>query len=327
MAGAGSSRKAAGLAASACVVALLLGAGGALAQTGSPDDAPAVYSSKGAGIACNEIAQDIDRKKADGERRELDFLLFDAAGRGCLAEAETLVEAGAAIEARDRFGNTPLLIAARMGHEDLVAYLLGQHAAVGQTNLAGSSALLRAVLAGRRKVVELLLSAGADPNLANKQGVTPLDAATFSGEARLVKILLAAGADPQAEDRSGKAPIVYAAGRGFTQVVKILLDAGVDPNRRYGNDLTALMWAAGHANDAPEAEGLATVELLLARGAKVGPLDNRGRNALMIAAERGHSLAVKALLEAGADPAIRDGQGKTALDLAADDAVRQALAR
>ncbi|MHA1527728.1 MAG: ankyrin repeat domain-containing protein, partial [Alphaproteobacteria bacterium] len=86
-------------------------------------------------------------------------------------------------------------------------------------------------------------------------------------------------------------------------------------------------WAAGHSNDVPEAEGLATVEVLLAAGAPVGPADNRGRTALMIAAGRGHAAIVERLVAAGADPEARDNQGKTAADLAATDEVRAVLAK
>ena len=86
------------------------------------------------------------------------------------------------------------------------------------------------------------------------------------------------------------------------------------------------MWAAGHTDDAPIPEGLATVELLLAAGASVAPADDRGKTALMIAAERNHPEIVARLLAAGADPAARDKMGETAADLAASPAVNRALA-
>lgn len=47
----------------------------------------------------------------------------------------------------------------------------------------------------------------------------------------------------------------------------------------------------------------------------------------MIAAERGHVEVVSLLLERGADPTRRDGEGRTALALAADESVRTALTR
>ncbi len=110
-------------------------------------------------------------------------------------------------------------------------------------------------------------------------------------------------------------------------MVQRLLEVGIDPARAYGNNLTALMWAAGHSNDVPEAEGLATVEVLLVAGAPVGPADNRGRTALMIAAGRGHAAIAARLIAAGADRSAHDNEGKTAAALAQSDEVRAVLAK
>jgi ankyrin repeat protein len=90
--------------------------------------------------------------------------------------------------------------------------------------------------------------------------------------------------------------------------------------------LTALMWGAGHANDAPEADGLATVQLLLDRGAAVDRADDRGRTALMIAAERGHLGIVELLLAAGADPGRTDNAGADAAALAATPEITARIA-
>ena len=108
-------------------------------------------------------------------------------------------------------------------------------------------------------------------------------------------------------------------------IVDRLLAAGIDVNARYANDLTVLMWASGHADDASDADGVALVRDLLDRGARVDDADDRGRTALMIAAERGHAEVAKLLLAHGADPARREQQGKTAADLAASDGVRSVL--
>jgi ankyrin repeat protein len=45
----------------------------------------------------------------------------------------------------------------------------------------------------------------------------------------------------------------------------------------------------------------------------------------MLAAERDHPEVVTALLRHGADPMAKDASGRTARDLAANDAVRAAL--
>jgi len=55
--------------------------------------------------------------------------------------------------------------------------------------------------------------------------------------------------------------------------------------------------------------------------------DNRGRTALMIAAALGDASTVGILLQHGAYPTLRDKDGKTAADLAANAEVRARLGR
>ena len=104
-----------------------------------------------------------------------------------------------------------------------------------------------------------------------------------------------------------------------------LLDAGVNINARYGNDLTVLMWAAGYADGAGALDAEAVANLALERGAEIDAKDNRGRTALMIAADAGHTGIVDLLLARGAAREIKDKDGKTALDLASDNAIRTKL--
>jgi ankyrin repeat protein len=89
--------------------------------------------------------------------------------------------------------------------------------------------------------------------------------------------------------------------------------------------LTALMWAAGHEEGVDARAALDVVETLLAAGAPIDAVDNRGRSALMIAAEAGHGPIVDTLLARGADRTIADKSGKRAADLAANEGVRAML--
>jgi len=66
--------------------------------------------------------------------------------------------------------------------------------------------------------------------------------------------------------------------------------------------------------------------LLIERGARLDEQDNRGRTALMIAAELGHTPAVDLLLAHGADKSLKDKQGKTAGDLTSLTELRDKLA-
>jgi uncharacterized protein len=138
--------------------------------------------------------------------------------------------------------------------------------------------------------------------------------------------LLARGADERAPDETGKPPIVYAAAAARLAVVKRLLARNIDANARYSNDLTALMWASGPDDKASEAQAIEVVSFLLDAGAHVDDRDDRGRTALMIAAEGGHAGIANVLLARGADPSLKDKAGKRAADLTVVSALRERLA-
>jgi ankyrin repeat protein len=189
----------------------------------------------------------------------------------------------------------------------------------------GSTPLMLAIHAGRPGVARALLQAGADVDAVNAQGETALSEAAYAADAATGALLLAKGAKAGTLDRSGKAPIGYAAARGAARLVGLLLDAGVDVNAAYGHGLTAAMWAAGFSDLTAEADAVATLKLLIARGARLDAVDDRGRSALMIAAALNRFATARVLRDAGADPGLRDKSGRTAADLAATAEMRDLL--
>ena len=66
----------------------------------------------------------------------------------------------------------------------------------------------------------------------------------------------------------------------------------------------------------PPRDGLATLRLLIERGADVNMRDNRGWTALTTAAYRNHPGVIEQLLAVGADPAPTDKEGRTPLSIA-----------
>lgn len=275
---------------------------------------------------CQEQEQAYEQIKKAATTVEVNNALLSAAAKGCLPLARRLLDEGASLQARDRLGMMPLARAAKSGHADIVDLFLQRGASVDARNLDGSSALFLAAEDDNLAIVETLIAHGADPNLTGRSGLTPIAAAAYMGNEPLVQLLLKHGADPKTVDVSGKGPICYAGGRGFTSIARVLLEHGVDVNTRYGNNLTALMWAAGHADAAGTNDVKELMTLLIDAGAKLDEQDNRGRSALMIAASLGHTTAVDLLLAHGADKGLRDKDGKTAADLAADEALRTKLA-
>jgi ankyrin repeat protein len=275
---------------------------------------------------CQEQEQNYEQIKTTAGPIEINSALSLTADKGCLSLARRLLDDGASLASRDRLGAMPLSHAAAAGHADIVDLFISRGAAINSRNLDGSTALFLASEQDNRAVVQTLIAHDADVNMPGRSGLTAIAAAAYMGNEPLVRLLLENKADPGVVDATGKTPICYAGGRGFTPVVRDLLDHGIDVNIRYGNDLTALMWVAGHDDGAGSQDVVDILTLLIDHGARLDDQDNRGRTALMIAASLGHDKAVEVLLARGADKRLRDKEGKTAMDLSADDALRIKLA-
>jgi hypothetical protein len=191
--------------------------------------------------------------------------------------------------------NAKLLVAARNADGPAIARALQQGAAVNSRNRLGETALIVVLKKDRVDLARVLLDAGADVNQAAINGVTPLMTAAYGGHTEIVRALVAKGADIAAVDRLKKNAIIYASGEGRTDIVKLLLDKGVDPNAVYANDLTALMWAAGYGQTE-------AVKTLLAAGAKTSLKDNRGKTAADIASEAKHEETARLLAQMAERP-------------------------
>jgi ankyrin repeat protein len=277
---------------------------------------------------CSEFDAELDRGLAKApDSIQLNNFLFEAAHKGCGPELKRLLQSGASRLSRDREGDTALALAARAGRGAIVETLLAgaspeERRQIDMPDARGSTPLMIAIHSGRASVAKTLLEAGASVGAINALGETALAEAAYAGQEDIGDLLLKKGAKADTLDRYGKSPICYAAARGATRLVGELLDAGVDVNARYGGQLTALMWASGFPDLTPTDHAVATVRLLIAHGAKLDLVDDRGRSALMTAAALNRFDTAKALLAAGANRALRDKAGKSAADLAATDEMR-----
>jgi uncharacterized protein len=274
---------------------------------------------------CQELGRRFQTAKPQITAIEVSMTLFSATDANCVALVEELLDYGASVDARDRLGARPLSHAARLGHLEMVDLLLARGAPIDARNLAGATALYFAAEGGRTSVAKRLIERGADVKLTGRSGISPVAAAAYAGNDMIVEALLANGADERAPDETGKPPIVYAAAGARLDVVKRLLARNMDINARYPNDLTLLMWAAGPDEKVPEARAIEVVTYLLDAGALIDDRDDRGRTALMIAAEGGHAELAGLLLARGADPALKDKAGKRAADLTVLSSLRERL--
>jgi ankyrin repeat protein len=89
----------------------------------------------------------------------------DAIRRGDAADVHNLLQRGADVNARDRHGQTGLMLAAHAGHRGVVETLLAHGANLNVTAKFGLSALMLAVVAGHEEIARLLARAGSDLSL------------------------------------------------------------------------------------------------------------------------------------------------------------------
>ncbi len=107
-----------------------------------------------------------------------------------------LIEAGADVNERSKFGSTVLIITARLGRNQLVDILLRSGAEINATvEGSGLTALACAVRGEHTETVRLLIEAGADLETIDKSGNTPLMTAKSKRSEEIVKLLKEAGAE------------------------------------------------------------------------------------------------------------------------------------
>jgi ankyrin repeat protein len=143
---------------------------------------------------------------------------------------EVLLAHGADVDAKNNFGETALMWAARDGHTSIVQALLGKGADVNWKHpFAGDTALFYAAAGGHTAIVKALLAHDALVNAQDRFfGFTALMAAVMGGHADTVGALLAHGADVNAQDNRGRTALMHAGKRGLTGVVQLLKKAGAE---------------------------------------------------------------------------------------------------
>ena len=220
----------------------------------------------------------------------------------------TLLEDGLDPNFKDEHGQTPLLWAARYGHEAVVKLLLADNRVDPDCkDFHGWAPLAWAASNGHEAVVKLLLiDDRIDPDSKDSHGRTPLWWAASGGYETVVKLLLADNrVDPNSNDSDRWMPLQWAARYGHEAVVELLLaDNRVDPDSKDFGRWTTLSRAARNGHDA-------IVKLLLV-DERVDPdsKDSHGRTPLSWAAHNGHDAIVKALLaDERVDPNPKDSHG------------------
>jgi ankyrin repeat protein len=155
--------------------------------------------------------------------------------------------------------------------------------------------------------VQKLLRRGIDPNSPNEKGVPALLVALQSGSPKSA-VLLAQEPQTRVEvsNPSNESALMMAAINNQLEVATVLIERGAEVNRK---GWTPLHYAATRGH-------IAMMRLLLENSAYIDAESPNGTTPLMMAAYYAPPLAVKLLLEEGADPTLRNQAKATALDMA-----------
>ena len=156
---------------------------------------------------------------------------------------------------------------------------------IRESEASGEPMCATAAGLGFAKTLRVLLLAGASPHAADSRGRLPIHLAAWKGHAAVLEVLIAH--DPtmlEAPDKKYRGtPLTLAAMHGRVSAVRTLLKAGANRDAVVDPPQASTLQPVGGKTDVPMA-------------------NLHGMNALHLAAMRGHTEVVRALLESGADP-------------------------
>jgi len=173
---------------------------------------------------------------------------------------------------------------------------------------AGSyEAFFKAVKDDDTAQVGALLSRGFDPNTLGPGGSVGLMLALQESAFKVVHVLVNhPKIKVEVRNAADESPLMLAALKGETALCQLMIQKGAEVNK---TGWTPLHYAASNGH-------LEVINLLLDKYAYIDAASPNGTTPLMMAALYGTPAAVKLLLEAGADPMLKNDQGLNAVDYA-----------
>jgi ankyrin repeat protein len=239
--------------------------------------------------------------------------LHEAAMCGSSVVVRVLLEAGGQPWARNRLGDTPLMLAVGQNHYEAARVLLTHPPE------SFDDVLLVACAAGSAECALLLLGAGADVHaMSGPLDHTALHAACASGQCSptMVSLLLAHGANPLALDKRGCTALMSAVKAGRVKEVELMMEA-IAASPDFATAGAAALAECAFQSGTPSHVHEELAELLVTRFRV--PLNEtalRGATPLLLACRAGSLRLVRVLLSAGASLVLPDSRGNNVVHVA-----------
>ena len=195
------------------------------------------------------------------------------------AVVEAVASGGSYAEREPDSGCTPFLLAATLGHVEIMKWLIDHGAPTTDLDKYDGSALLCAAATGQAAAVSYLLDHGIAAIDEHQDGTTALLFAAQANSVATIQSLLERGARIDDLDSVGDG---------------ILHRAALD------NHVDVLRFVLGHHHDSHDQPTRRVIDINLC--------DPDGFTPLLIAISKGHTEAMEFLLERGADPTIGNGK-------------------
>ena len=251
-----------------------------------------------------------DRKAIDAPQPDGTTALHWAVRRDDLTAAELLIKAGADVKVTNRYGITPIGLAASNGNAAIIRALLDAGVDPNTAAADGETALMTAARTGKVDAATVFLDRGANINAKDTvHAQTALMWAVIENHTEMVQLLLARGGDVNARTNvtmpKGEFVPARAGGASGTGIIR----QRALPTANGG--MTPLLFAVRDGNTA-------MMRLLLDRGADLEPVVRQpdlaaARRAAQRAGANRHRVA-----RAGANPNAADDYHRGALFAAVD---------
>ncbi|XP_077288006.1 uncharacterized protein LOC143912590 [Arctopsyche grandis] len=261
-----------------------------------------------------------DGVKFTARDRDGNTVLILASQQRQIGALRLLIDHGCNVNETNANGWTALHYAVNNGDLDAASILIKNNADINIRTVFGrNSALHIAVTKGYDEIVAALLSAKAKVKIKNGTKRTPLHVAVVENHLHIVRLLLQAGADVNHRTLDGQAPLHIAAIAGFMEVLRLVLNNGalIESEDDLGRNISKrdkLQWTALH--HAVVHGNINLCERFLNVGADVNAAVISGETPLHYAAMCEHIELVEILVHYGAGLYIKNHAGYIPIEYA-----------